>query len=108
MTDHDITLRDVIAHIQGVKYDLGQRMDQMEKRMDAQFQHVDARFERMDARLKSMDARFESLERAVGKLQVQRGYVADAVDKTEIRSIETGRTVRNHERRIRKLEKVIA
>lgn len=84
----DITLRDIVQHIQGLRYDMTTRMDRLEGRMN-----------RLEGRMDGLEERMHTVTLRLNVLSAQVENIGDAVDRIEITMVE-----QKHEERIQKLE----
>lgn len=57
--------------MEAFRFEIGAKLDGMERKMDARFAAVDARFETIEARFDAVDQRFDHLEGRIDRLERQ-------------------------------------
>lgn len=77
--------------------------------VDTQFARIDARFAQVDARLDAIDARFEWLMTGIAQqFEAMQKYMDrrfnEVLEALDVRASPIERKVRDHERRLRRLE----
>jgi chaperonin cofactor prefoldin len=82
------------------------RLDKVDARLDK----VDARFDKIDARLDKVDARFDKMMTGIAQqFEAMQKYMDqrfnEVIEAIEFRTSPLERQVRDHERRLRQLEK---
>ncbi len=91
MPDADITLRDLLQHMQGMKQELQQEMRDLRHELRHGMQRLEGRMDRFEGRMDIMQSGI--------------GEIDQRLDRLEIAFLPIPKKVAMHDRRIRSLEK---